>query len=129
MLAFGNTNEPAHRTNNSEFNRKSLSTISKTDGTDELLEPVRLAPSASNSQPWFFSGNADEMIVSRDKLNLIRAPIYGKMNQIDVGIALCHLWLSLDHQGKEMSIDFEKSPAPSGHEFMAKVKVGGKSEK
>ena len=32
--------------------------------------------------------------------------VYGKMNQIDIGIALTHLWLSC------------------GYEFMAKVKVG-----
>jgi hypothetical protein len=126
MLAFGNSNEPVHRTNTSEFNRNSLSSISKIVGADELLEPVRIAPSAANTQPWFFSGNADEITVSREKLNLIKAPLYGKMNQIDIGIALTHLWLSLDHQGKSVAFDFEKAIAPSGYEFMTKVKVGSK---
>jgi len=124
MLAFGNSNEPIHRVDTTEFIRKSMSAISKIDGADELLEPVRLAPSASNTQPWFFSGNLAEIEVSREKLNLIKAPLYGKMNQIDIGIALCHLWLSLDHQGKTTTYDFNKAPAPSGYEFMAKVKVG-----
>ena len=45
------------------------------------------------------------------------------MNQIDIGIALCHLGLSLDHQGKSVIFDFEKIPAPSGYEFMVKVKA------
>ena len=123
MLAFGNTNEPVHRADSSEFNRNSLSSISNIAGADEILEPVRLSPSAVNMQPWFFSGNADEITVSREKLNLIKAPLYGKMNQIDIGIALCHLWLSLDHQGKSVAFDFEKAPAPSGYEFMTKVKI------
>jgi nitroreductase len=124
MLAFGNTNEPVHRTNSSEFIRNSLSSISNIAGADDLLEPVRHAPSASNTQPWLFSGNTDEIIVSREKLNLIKAPLYGKINQIDIGIALCHLWLSLDNQGKSATFDFDKAPAPSGYEFMTKVKVG-----
>jgi len=126
MLAFGNTAEQVHRTNISEFNRHSLSEISNMAGADELLEPVRLAPSASNTQPWFISGNADEMIVSREKLNIIKAPLYGKMNQVDIGIALCHLWLSLDHQGKTGTFDFNKMTSPKGYEFMVTVKIGGK---
>ena len=123
MLAFGNSSEPIHREDTTGFIRKSISEISKIDGADDLLEPVRLAPSASNTQTWFFSGNLNEIEVSREKLNLIKAPIYSKMNQIDIGIALCHLWLSLDHQGKTAAFEFQKAPAPSGYEFMAKVKV------
>jgi len=124
MLAFGNSNESIHRADTTGFIRKSISEISKIDGAEELLEPVRLAPSASNTQTWLFSGNLVDIIVSREKLNLIKAPLYGKMNQIDTGIALFHLWLSLDHQGKTVTFDFQKAPAPNGYEFMAKVKSG-----
>lgn len=73
---------------------------------------------------WFFSGDLDVITVNRKKLNLLKAPLYGKMNQIDIGISLLHLWLSLDHQGKVVSFDFEKDSAPSGYEFMTKVKIG-----
>lgn len=125
MLAFGNSNEPIHRIDTTAFNRKSITEISKIEGAKEILEPVRIAPSASNTQPWFFSGELNEIIVSREKLNLIKAPLYGKMNQIDIGIALCHLLLSLEHQGKTASFDFQKIPAPSGYEFMVRVKVNG----
>lgn len=123
MLAFGNSSEPIHRLDTTGFVRKNMSVISAIDGANELLEPVRLAPSASNSQPWFFSGNSDEIIVSREKLNLMKAPLYGRMNQIDIGIALFHLWLSLDHQGKTAAFGFQKAPVPSGYEFMIKVKL------
>lgn len=126
MLAFGNSNEIIHRKETSEFNRKSLSAISTVSGFDsaELLEPVRLSPSASNSQPWFFSGTTEQIIVSREKLNLIKAALYGRMNQIDIGIALCHLWLSLKHQGKSTEFDFKAEAAPAGYEFMTKARIG-----
>lgn len=123
MLAFGNAAEQVHRESTSEFKRKSISEVTSIVGMEKLLEPVRLAPSASNTQVWFFSGDAKEIVVRRTKLNLIKASLYGKMNQIDIGIALCHLWLSLDHEGKTAVYDFNKADVPSGYEFMAKIKV------
>ena len=123
MLAFGNTTESIHRADTSEFKRNNLSAVSSVVGVDALLEPVRLAPSASNTQPWFFTGDVDVITVSRKKLPFFKVPLYGKMNQIDIGIALFHLWLSLDHQGKMASYFFDKDAAPSGYEFMVKVKI------
>ncbi|MHB8072533.1 nitroreductase family protein [Desulfosporosinus fructosivorans] len=123
MLSFGNTTEPIHRENTSEFKRKNLPEISSVAGAEVLLEPVRLAPSASNTQTWFFSGDLELITVSRKKLNILKAQVYGKMNQIDIGIALYHLWLSVDHQGKVASYSFEKDAVPSGYEFMTKVKI------
>jgi hypothetical protein len=129
LLAFGNTTEPIHRANTSKFKRKNLSEISCVVGADALLEPVRLAPSASNTQAWFFSGDLDVITVSRKKLNLLKAQVYGKMNQIDIGIALFHLWLSLDNRGKQACFIFDKDVAPSGYEFMVKVKINSSGDK
>jgi nitroreductase len=126
MLAFGNANEPVHRGSVSEFNRKNISAISSITNAGEMLEPARLAPSASNTQSWYFSGTEDKITVSREKLNLIKASIYGKMNQIDIGIGLCHLWLACEHLSRSIELDFQKSAAPSGYEFMATVKIGSK---
>lgn len=123
MLAFGNTIEPIHRSDVSEFKRKSMSDISNIADGNELLEPVRLAPSASNTQPWYFSGKTDAITVSREKLSFIKAPLYDKMNQIDIGIALCHLWLSLDHQGKVADYDYKKNSVQKGYEFMVSVRI------
>lgn len=123
MLAFGNAAEKVHREETSEFKRKSMSEATSIADAEELLEPVRLAPSASNTQPWFLSGDMNEITVSREKLGLIKAPLYGKMNQIDIGIALCHLELSLGHQGKTAVYDFKKAGAPNKYEFMVKVRV------
>lgn len=127
MLAFGNPAEPVHRTSIDQFKRNSLTEISSIKEAEELLEPVRLAPSAANSQPWFFSGDTQEIVVSRKKLNLVKAQIYGKMNVIDVGIALCHLWLSAEHQGKAVEFDLtEGGKAPGGYEYMTKVRLNDK---
>ena len=121
LLAFGNSKEAVHRKNTSEFSRKSFSEISSIKGAEKLLEPVRLAPSATNSQPWFFSGDLKEIVLSRQKLSKLKAPFLGKINQIDIGIALYHLWLSLEHEGKTADYDYNYTDAPEGYEFMVKV--------
>ncbi len=123
LIAFGNSIEAVHRKNTSEFSRKSFSEISSIKGAEKLLEPVRLAPSATNSQPWFFSGDLKEIVVSRQKLSLFKSPFISKYNQIDIGIALYHLWLSLEHEGKTVAYDFNYADAPEGYEFMVKVIV------
>jgi nitroreductase len=129
MLAFGEAAEPVHRKGINEFNRKSLSDISTVGGVEELLEPVRLAPSATNSQPWLFSGTRDQIIVCREKLNFIKTPLYEKINQIDMGIALYHLMLSLEYYKKTAILDFETTSVPAGQEFIAQVKIGRAKEK
>lgn len=123
MLAFGSSKDELHRVDKLGFKRKNLGEISSIKDMEDVLEPVRLAPSASNSQPWFFSGNKSEITVSREKLNFIKAPLYKRMNQVDIGIALLHLWLSLDHQGKTAEFNFTQGEVLNGYEFMAKVKV------
>ena len=123
MIAFGSTNEQIHRTDSAVFIRKSIKEISQIPGSEELLEPVRLAPSASNSQPWYFSGNLEEITVSREKPGLLKAPIYARLNQIDIGIALCHLWLAIEHDGSTADISLTDGEALNGHECMAKVQI------
>lgn len=122
-LAFGNADEPLHRESISEFKRKSLSEISSVNGGDELLETARLAPSASNSQPWYFSGNADNIIVSRKLPNIIKAALYGKFNQLDMGIALCHLRTAALHMGKTIEFNKENDAVPKGHEYITTVHI------
>ena len=121
LLAFGNSIEAVHRKNTSEFSRKSFSEISSIKGAEKLLEPVRLAPSATNSQPWFFSGDLQKIVVSRQKLSKLKATFISRYNQMDIGIALYHLWLSLEHEGKTAAFDFNYGDAPEGYEFMVKV--------
>lgn len=123
MLAFGNTSVPVHRESAQEFKRKSLSEITSIEGAEQLLEPVRLAPSAGNSQTWFFTGDTREIVVCRKKAGILKAQLYGRMNHIDSGIALCHLWLSAEQQGKIPAVDLTRQKVPQGFEFMASVRL------
>jgi nitroreductase len=127
MLGIGSPAETIHRASSKEFNRKPLSAITDMVHSNTLLEPVRLAPSASNSQPWFLSGRSEEIILSREKLNMIKAAVYGKLNQIDIGIALCHLWLALQQIDQNITFDFNKTVSPAGYEFMVRIVSGRQS--
>lgn len=121
-LCFGTPAQPMHREGAEQFNRKSLNEISTVTDLYHVLEAVRLAPSAMNKQPWFFSGSAEQVVVSRKKSLML-----DKLNQIDTGIALCCFMLALAHQGKEVSFSFEKQPVPEKHIFMAVAEIADKA--
>jgi hypothetical protein len=78
----------------------------------EALEMVRLAPSASNKQPW-------RIVKEGDKLHIYISHTkgYGKglgfdIQRIDMGIAMCHLHLALKEVGVEGSFKIlEARPA------------------
>ncbi len=100
MLAFGPAAEAVHRSPEG-FRRKALSDIS--EGEDPRLESARLAPSAMNSQPWYFCCQNGEIQVFRKKLGAIRGVFLARMNQIDIGIALCHIYLASEAQGNSFA--------------------------
>jgi len=122
-LPFGGPEEPVHRESKAEFKRKALSEITDIKGAEELLEAVRLAPSASNSQPWFFTGSADNIIVCRSLPNLLKAALYGKFNRIDMGIALCHLRIAALNMGKNIEFGREDAAVPKGHEYITTAHI------
>ena len=64
------------------FRRKAMDQI--TDQPDPRLEPARLAPSAVNSQPWFFAHEGKSIHVWCSK----------KGSRLDAGIALAHLYVT-----------------------------------
>ena len=75
-----------------EFSRKSMAEIS--DLPDPRLEPARFAPSAINSQPWYFTHDGDTIHVYRTTNILKKSFPLGRLNQTDIGIALSHLFVS-----------------------------------
>lgn len=76
-----------------QFKRKGLEEIS--DKVDERLVPAQFAPSAANSQPWYFTHNEDGGYdLYREKRGMLRDRFFGKWNRIDTGIALAHLYVS-----------------------------------
>ena len=82
MLAFGHPKGDQLRRDLKGFKRKPMEQI--TDMPDPRLEPARLAPSAVNSQPWFFAHEDDTIHVWCSK----------KGSRLDAGIALAHLYVS-----------------------------------
>lgn len=88
MLVFGMPNEE-FRAGTNGFKRRPMEKIS--DTADERLEAARLAPSSVNSQPWYFTHEGETIHLYRNKQGMLRH-ILGDMNQIDVGIALAHVY-------------------------------------
>ena len=82
MLAFGQPKGHQLRQELKGFKRKAIEQI--TDKPDPRLEPARLAPSAVNSQPWYFTHEGDAIHVWCSK----------KGSPLDAGIALAHLYVS-----------------------------------
>ncbi len=82
MLAFGHPKGDQLRLDGKGFKRKPMEKI--TDQADPRLEPARLAPSAVNSQPWYFTHEG----------NTIHAYCSKKGSRLDAGIALAHLYLA-----------------------------------
>ena len=91
LLAFGTPAENALREGAAEFKRKPLSGIA--DEADQRLEPARLAPSSVNSQPWYFTHEDDVIHVWRVQPTGLMRKALEKMNRIDMGIALAHLYV------------------------------------
>ena len=92
LLAFGYPKGDARRENAAEFKRKPLSDIA--DEPDKRLEPARLAPSSVNSQPWYFTHDSDVIHVWRVAPGGLMRKALDKMNRIDMGIALAHLYVA-----------------------------------
>ena len=121
-LAFGEALEPTTR-DPKDAKRKSLSEV--TDRTDlaQLLEPARLAPSAVNRQPWYFTVKDKEILVFAKKTNPIAGAVFGDMPRFDLGIVLCHLWLSAMQEKMFDRIEWAdtKANAPQGYRPVANV--------
>jgi len=91
LLAFGEPKGSPWR-EVSGFKRKSLDEIA--DKHDIRLEAARLAPSSVNCQPWYFVHNANGFHVYCKGQGLIPTKMLSSMNRIDIGIALCHMYIS-----------------------------------
>lgn len=91
MMAIGIPDDVPERSP-ADFKRKAAKEM--TDQPDERLEVLRLAPSATNSQPWFVTHEGDMLHIWREELGLIKQRTLGRMNKIDMGIGLCHLYVA-----------------------------------
>lgn len=87
--------------------RKNINQISNLDDIQnkskwmiDIVESVKVAPSAMNMQPWYITFNADTILLSTNsKFNI------NKKIDIDIGIAASHIEISL----MNYDLKFEKS--------------------
>lgn len=105
LLGFGYPEGEQYRKLD-QFQRKPMEEISDTD--DARLEPARLAPSSTNSQPWYFTHGEDTIHAYCSRKGLIRHVGLGAMNRIDMGIALAHLYTA-----NPDTFRFFRVPAPA----------------
>jgi len=127
LLAFGKPDEPLHRSDLGEFKRKSLDKITDITPTEEnmeILEAARLAPSATNSQAWFLSGDDVSIDVYSVKPNFIRSLVAKKYIPIDAGILIYHLVVGAAHMNKNPEIVFkEEAVEKKGYTYHATIKM------
>jgi len=121
-MAFGKPAGSPHRESLSEFSRKPKDRISDVK-EDPILEAARLAPSSTNSQPWYFIRARDRIHVYCRSLNRLTGKFYEKFNRIDIGIACCHIWLAGLHHGKNPVFmkDRKSAQAIPGYDYILTV--------
>ena len=107
MLTFGMPAEELYRKDLSEFRRKPLSKITDITGMERILEAVRLAPSAIDRQPWYITGDTHSLRLFGKKDGVIIKMMLKNLLYIDVGIALCHLWLAAVKENRFLAFEHE----------------------
>lgn len=117
FIAFGEPAEPLDR-ELGDFKRNSLDKI--TDREDRKLECARLAPSSTNSQPWYFTHEGDVIHAFCNEAGILRHAMLGNMNRIDMGIALAHLYV----ENPDTFRFFEAAPkdTPKGYRYTGSIK-------
>ncbi|WP_405303641.1 nitroreductase family protein [Methanobrevibacter sp.] len=116
-IAFGKSNDLTRDV--SKFNRKSLANIS--DFEDDRLKPAQLAPSAINSQPWFYKHSNNGFDVYQRKQNIIKRHILKKWNPIDIGISLAHMYVANEKTFEfEINDDFENI---NGYTYIGSIRI------
>ena len=117
LIAFGKSENIFRQEN--QFRRKNLKDIS--DFEDDALIPAQLAPSAINSQPWYFKHTEDGFDVYQVKQNILKRQVLKKLNRIDIGIALAHMYVC-----NEDSFEFfKKSDVENikGYTYSGSIKI------
>jgi hypothetical protein len=95
-MAFGRTIIPV-RKDLAEFIRLDLLAIS--DKKNEIAETARLAPSATNSQPWRLKFDEEENQININYVGRgpLRFFLKKRLNKIDLGIITAYVKIALEH--------------------------------
>jgi len=101
MLAFGKSRADDFRTSVKEFKRKDKDIIWSGCFDEDIVEAIRLAPSACNTQPWRIRSSDSTITIYRNTKikSFIPASKLPYYNSIDIGISLCFLETALLYKG------------------------------
>jgi hypothetical protein len=110
LIVFGRPAEALHR-EAGQFKRKALKEITNIQGRDDLLEAVRLAPSALNRQGWYLSQGENKIRLYMAGNNFLLKKMLDPLTVADAGIALCHLRAAALHSGVFLSAAREENAA------------------
>ena len=124
-MKVGISAEPIAREAMAGFSRKPIGEVIEDSALWPAFEAVRLAPSARNVQPWWFQPEGQSIHAFRKKQGFINAALLGRMNQGDMGIALCHAVLGLEHEGRAIKeiVRNAPEPVPAGYEYTATIRL------
>ena len=119
MMAFGHPDgkEPLREGAAAFAKRRAPEDIA--DRPDDRLEVVRVAPSATNSQPWYFTHEGDALHVHCVVHGPIKKRMLGRMNRIDMGIALAHLYVAWPGSFRFARLD--GVAVPEGYSYVGTV--------
>lgn len=123
MMAFGTSQEAVYRTSTAQFKRKSLEDMASFSAIPKYIDAVRLAPSAINKQPWFFSGDERSCnafsVRGKGLINIAEGWRF-----VDLGISLSHLYIAARADGRDVSFRREDSiPSGNGSEYVLSCRI------
>jgi nitroreductase len=86
-----------------------------------ILDAIRMAPSAMNSQPWRFFINKNTMDIYSIKKKFIFTKHIQEMNRIALGIALYHIYIAANRLDKKIDIKRLQDKAKDGHTYITSI--------
>jgi len=103
-----------------EFDRKKYNEIVIGDvkpdqtGIDNLIEAIRIAPSAVNLQPWLIEkiGKRYNFYIKKPKSMMEK--MIGYMRNVDMGIAMAHMFVQAQADGSGVSFTFDGNDIEQG---------------
>jgi nitroreductase len=120
--AFGKPEIFEPRTSVTQFSRLPLNKIHKGERYNDLVELARLAPSATNSQPWFYVDDDECIHIYRVRQNIFKGLIFERLNRIDIGIGLFHLYIAALVKGHTPSFIMDETPEIKDYQYVMTVK-------
>jgi hypothetical protein len=123
LLSFGTPAEPVYRTSTEQFKRKPLAEMSSPGVLPEYIQGMRLAQSAMNKQPWYFSGDGRGCrafsVRGKGLINMAEGWRF-----VDIGIALANLHVMVVSDGRTITFRREDSiPAGTCSEYVISCRI------